>query len=585
VNLNVAGTGEDLVLGGLTSFDGGNITVSGGASLSLPGVTSYASDGAPTLEATGTGSVLTLANLASVTEGSNAYQATTQIEALAGATVTLPALQTINTGTLYLESDGTGSVLNVAALTSFTQAGGWTDSSLQASNGGAVDISGLTSLSNVNLSVTGTGEDLVLGGLTSFDGGNITVSGGASLSLPGVTSYASDGAPTLEATGTGSVLTLANLASVTEGSNAYQATTQIEALAGATVTLPALQAINTGSLYLESEGTGSALNVPALTSFADSGGWTNSLLQASDGGTVVDPGLSQLNDVNLVSTSPGTFTISPGSGLTIGGGTITIQAGTLIDQGNLGVQAGTTLDTEDALTVDGSGILTTEPGSTIQLSGNLLGTTQNDDDFNPQGTVEFDSGTGTSNPPQELEAMSADLGAVQAGFLNNFAYGTISQSSGTSVELVNLSQNSTSTSPEAVYANELIVPSGATLNLNSLHFYVRGDQISGTIVGGTVTVVPAGGAIALNTPTPGTLTPAGATEDWTFYGTAEESITVQLNPGSGGINPALTPLLNWGQVALLNASGDSLATANSTTSGAIASISGFTLPANGTYTI
>ena len=31
------------------------------------------------------------------------------------------------------------------------------------------------------------------------------------------------------------------------------------------------------------------------------------------------------------------------------------------------------------------------------------------------------------------------------------------------------------------------MPSGATLNLNNLHLYVRGDQISGTIVGGTVT--------------------------------------------------------------------------------------------------
>ena len=75
------------------------------------------------------------------------------------------------------------------------------------------------------------------------------------------------------------------------------------------------------------------------------------------------------------------------------------------------------------------------------------------------------------------------------------------------------------------------MPSGATLNLNNLHLYVRGDQISGTVVGGTVTVVPSGGSIALETPTPGTLTPAGAVDDWTFYGTAGESITVQLNPG------------------------------------------------------
>ena len=150
---------------------------------------------------------------------------------------------------------------------------------------------------------------------------------------------------------------------------------------------------------------------------------------------------------------------------------------------------------------------------------------------------------------------------VQAGFVNNFAYGTISLTANTSVELVDQSHNTTSTKPEAVYADELIVPAGATLNLNNLHLYVRGDQISGTVVGGTVIVVPSGGSIALNTPTPGTLTPAGAIDNWTFYGTAGESITIQLNPGGGGSNPAVSPTLNWGQVSLLNAGGNSLATA------------------------
>ena len=77
-----------------------------------------------TLEATGAGSSLTLASLATVTEAFNGYPAWTEFEALAGGTVTLSALQTIDTGTVVLESDGTGSVLNVPALTSFTETGG-----------------------------------------------------------------------------------------------------------------------------------------------------------------------------------------------------------------------------------------------------------------------------------------------------------------------------------------------------------------------------------------------------------------------------------------------------------------------------
>ncbi len=181
--------------------------------------------------------------------------------------------------------------------------------------------------------------------------------------------------------------------------------------------------------------------------------------------------------------------------------------------------------------------------------------------------------------------MSANLGAVQAVFVNNFAYGTISLTANTSVEVVNQSTNTTSGKPEAVYANELIVASGATLNLNNLHVYVRGDQISGSVVNGSVTLIPVGGSLALNTPTPGTLTPAGAVDDWTFYGTAGESLTIQLNPDTGGSSPAASPTLNWGQVSLGGSSGNTLATASSASSGAIASISGFVLPANGTYTI
>ena len=283
--------------------------------------------------------------------------------------------------------------------------------------------------------------------------------------------------------------------------------------------------------------------------------------------------------------SNGTFTIASSLGFTITGGTSNVQSGTLVDEGNLGVQPGATLNIEGGLAVDGAGILTSTAGSTIALTGDLLGTTQNADDFKPQGTVNFDGGAGTSSPPQLLEAMSVDMGAVQSGFVNNFAYGTISLTSNTSVELVDQSHNTTSTSAEAVYANELIVASGATLNLNGLHLYVRGDEISGTVLDGTVILVPSGGAISLGTATPGTLTPAGAIQNWTFYGTAGESISVQLNPGSSGSNPPVSPFLNWGQVSLRNASGGSLASASSTISGAFATISSFTLPASGSYTI
>ena len=138
-----------------------------------------------TLEATGTGSSLTLANLTSVTQPTNNYQAQTNFEALAGGTVTLTKLQAVNTGTVVLEADGSASVLNVPALTTFTEANGWTYSTLQASNNGTVNAGSLATLSNVNLTISGPAENVTLGSVTSFTTANITVSGGASLSLPG----------------------------------------------------------------------------------------------------------------------------------------------------------------------------------------------------------------------------------------------------------------------------------------------------------------------------------------------------------------------------------------------------------------
>ena len=130
--------------------------------LSLPGVTGYTgSGGTTTLEATGTDSALTLADLTTVTQPTNNYQAQTNFEALAGGTVTLSGLTTINTGTVVLEADGTASVLNVPMLTTFTEANGWTFSTLQASNSGTVNDGSLATLSNLNLTITGPGENLI----------------------------------------------------------------------------------------------------------------------------------------------------------------------------------------------------------------------------------------------------------------------------------------------------------------------------------------------------------------------------------------------------------------------------------------
>ena len=192
-------------------------------------------------------------------------------------------------------------------MTGFTEANGWTDSTLQASNGGTVNDGSLPPVerepddrgparcdaqitSNGPVAIDADAHSAHIVHRRQYHGQR-----GATLSLPGLTGYTGNGgSTTLEATGAGTALTLANLSSVTQDANNYQAQTQFEALAGGTVTLSALKTINTGTVILESDGTGSVLNVPALTGFTEANGWTDSTLQASSGGTVNDGSPGQL---------------------------------------------------------------------------------------------------------------------------------------------------------------------------------------------------------------------------------------------------------------------------------------------------
>ena len=90
-----------------------------------------------------------------------------------------------------------------------------------------------------------------------------------------------------------------------------------------------------------------------------------------------------------------------------------------------------------------------------------------------------------------------------------------------------------SPAPEALYVNSLIVPAGATLDLDGLHVYTRAAEIDGTVLHGTIQNVPENGQLALNASTPGTINAAGQVDDWTFFGRAGQAVTVIVDPGSG----------------------------------------------------
>jgi hypothetical protein len=206
-----------------------------------------------------------------------------------------------------------------------------------------------------------------------------------------------------------------------------------------------------------------------------------------------------------------------------------------------------------------------------------LGNTRNSSQYTPQGNLIFTSGTNS------LEVMSRDLGNVAAGYVNNFAYGSISLQSGVRVNLVDQYTNSSGTPPEVLYVNSLIVPSGSTLNVNGLHVYTRLTQISGTISGGVVSQVPdSGGPLTLGVSTPGSITNAGALDEFTFFGRGGQLVTVAVDTGSGNVLP---PRINYAEVQLFDPSTNLLAQASNSVAGAAVALTSVQLPIDGTYRV
>ena len=261
--------GQEVALTGATgnvpataTASAANFEVSGGAMLSLPQLASYTQPVGccytGTLEATGAGSLLSLTGLTSIADTSSG---STLVEALQGGDVELPALTT-STGNVTYQTD--------------------------SSTSNTIDLPLLASLTNGTLN--DAGGTVTVPVLTTASGANFYVSNGLTLNLPELTSYTQPNGccytGTLEATGTGSVLSMPELTSI---ANTSSGSTLVEALSGGKVELPALNQVTGSNVTLESSGSGSALtgatgNAPATATasaanFEVSGGATLSLPQ------------------------------------------------------------------------------------------------------------------------------------------------------------------------------------------------------------------------------------------------------------------------------------------------------------------
>ncbi len=298
--------------------------------------------------------------------------------------------------------------------------------------------------------------------------------------------------------------------------------------------------------------------------------WSSSgTLQASSGGYL---------ELNGIESSSGILQAA-------NGGTLSSSGGALTSTGVIAANATSTVNlSNSSVTINSSGVVVVQPSATMNISGSIFGNTTDADLFEPQGAINLE-GTGTSSIPQFLEVMGNDLGNVTAGFSDNFAYGTLALASNNYVRLVDLQKNSGALSPEALYVNTLIVPSGSTLDLNGLKLYYRVGEINGTITAGSATPLLGGGPLPLNSSAPGNIQVASGVDDWSFYGRSGESVDVFLHTGNGGTPAPIQPDLDYGQVTLLDPNGHTIAVASNSQSGMDASILNELLTTDGTYKI
>jgi hypothetical protein len=309
-----------------------------------------------------------------------------------------------------------------------------------------------------------------------------------------------------------------------------------------------------------------------------------------------------INGIELLSGSSVVQAINCGL---LAGGTIAINASTFINHGTLRVSndealniaspsgdlgnasingVGSSMTLSGSVNIGKNDVFSSQAGATLSVTGNLLSSAHLPAQYSPEGTTKL-NGNATTDSPQWLEAMSADLGNTPKAFVDNFGYGILDIGNNTYVKMTDRVRNAPGTGVEAVYVNSLIIEPGSTLDLNGIKLYARSAQLGGTVVGGSIIQTPDSGAIALATATPGAILKEGELDEWTFFGRGGQSVTVVVNPGIGSSPAPTTPTLDWVQVQLLDSTGTVLGTAASSNPGEIAALTVISLPADGNYRV
>lgn len=246
-------------------------------------------------------------------------------------TINAPVLATLSGVSLTLDGTGVLPVAQMATLTNcsvvvsnnpvtltnLTHAPG----TRFTSNGVHLDLGQLTDISRGSVTLEGGGTvDLSLA--SDIDGASFIVNDGVTLAVPSATGYDHSATGTnqtrvLRAVGAGSVLSLANLTVMSNGTT-YGSKIVIEALAGATVDLgslgqildPAAGDTRVRHVVITADGPGSVVDLSSLTIFEDRNTDSRSHLNPVNGGVIMTPLLTDLTGVILNLDGTGTLPVA-----------------------------------------------------------------------------------------------------------------------------------------------------------------------------------------------------------------------------------------------------------------------------------
>ncbi|MFP4053627.1 MAG: LamG-like jellyroll fold domain-containing protein [Phycisphaerae bacterium] len=477
-----ADNGGTLNLTGIASLSDVNLYAETGGSILLPSATSYVGDNYhhTYIQTTGSGSRIDLSGLETLSGGgyhkqNHMYSSSTYhyywtyVKALDGGEVTLAGdLTSYNGGKgTHITLSGEGSVLDATAVTSIA-----------------------------NASVTVEGADLAASfdSLTSLSDVHLYAQSGGSILLPSATSYVGDNYhhTYIQASGSGSRIDLSGMETLSGGgyhkqNHMYSSSTYhyywtyVKALDGGEIILA-------GDLTRNSSGYGNHITVDGQQSVVDlsrvASLYRTTLSAVNGASWELSAGWEPVWHYGNKLSADETSEFVGLADLAIDGNTLTIDAAELPVEGSLAPVGGGRYDVNGSLRVGAGGYLAGDSSGLFTISGDLLGDTTAAVAFAPAGTVRFD-GAGTPDQPQRLEAMSWDIGGIDMGTVDNFFYGTIALAGSTYVKLVDESDNTPGSAPEAVYASKLVVPAGTTLDLNGLNLYAATLDVQGEIVGGS----------------------------------------------------------------------------------------------------